>query len=34
MQQLKFLESEDDAEEEMIWAVGKDDTKVSLLTIN
>ena len=29
-----YAASEDDAEEEMIWAVGKDDTKVSSLTIN
>ena len=28
MQQLKFLESEEEAEEEMIWAVGDDNKKV------
>ena len=29
IQQLKFLESETEAEQEMIWAPGKDATKVS-----
>ena len=28
MQQLKFLEREEEAEEEMVWAMGEDDTKV------